>query len=54
MDAEPAPVVQLPQNGQGLTRYLEKTHPETLALARDWEDTAFNIERTKVKIEEYV
>ncbi|KIM89034.1 hypothetical protein PILCRDRAFT_812924 [Piloderma croceum F 1598] len=50
--AEPtAQVVEpLPQDKQTLIRYLEKTSPETLALARDWDDTAWNLMRSQTKI----
>jgi hypothetical protein len=50
--AEPtAQVVEpLPQDKQTLIRHLEKTSPETLALARDWDDTAWNLMRSQTKI----
>ncbi|KAI0755264.1 Sas10 C-terminal domain-containing protein [Daedaleopsis nitida] len=50
---EPAqPVVhQLPQDKQSLLRYLEKTNPEALALANDWEDVAYSVVKSKAKIE---
>jgi hypothetical protein len=51
--AEPmAQVVEpLPQDKQTLIRHLEKTSPETLALARDWDDTAWNLMRSQTKIQ---
>ena len=51
--AEPiAPVMpSLPQDKASLIRHLEKTNPEALALARDWEDTAFALTETQEKIE---
>ena len=52
---EPAPPVvqQLPQDKQSLLRHLEKTNPEALALAGDWEDVAYTIVKSKAKIEKY-
>ncbi|KAJ7857693.1 Sas10 C-terminal domain-containing protein [Mycena olivaceomarginata] len=38
------------QDPKSLIRHLEKTSPETLALARDWEDTAENLVKTRQKI----
>lgn len=50
----PTPVVQaLPKDKQALLRHLEKTTPESLALARDWEDVAWNIVKTQQKLEKY-
>ncbi|KAG5220917.1 Sas10 C-terminal domain-containing protein [Salix suchowensis] len=49
-----APVVLLPNIGQdkkSLLRHLEKTDPITLALARDWDDTARSLIRTREKLE---
>jgi U3 small nucleolar RNA-associated protein 3 len=43
-------VEPLPLDKQGLIRHLEKTSPETLALARDWDDTAWNLVKTEAKI----
>ena len=50
---EPAlPVVQqLPQDKHSLLRHLEKTNPEALALAHDWEDGAHSLVTSKAKIE---
>ncbi|GLB38447.1 putative sas10 C-terminal domain [Lyophyllum shimeji] len=49
---EPAPVVveSLPLDKKLLLRHLEKTSPETLALARDWEDTVENLTKTQEKL----
>ena len=33
-----------------LLRHLEKTSPETLALARDWEDVAWSVARAQQKL----
>ncbi|KAF7365311.1 hypothetical protein MVEN_00403100 [Mycena venus] len=46
-----APVEEpVPQDPKSLIRHLEKTSPETLALARDWEDTAESLVKTRQKI----
>ncbi|KAJ6512182.1 Sas10 C-terminal domain-containing protein [Mycena vitilis] len=53
MDApeDPAPSTEAaPQDVKSLIRHLEKTSPETLALARDWEDTAETLVKTRQKI----
>ncbi|KAJ7645454.1 Sas10 C-terminal domain-containing protein [Mycena polygramma] len=53
MDApeDPAPSTEAaPQDAKSLIRHLEKTSPETLALARDWEDTAEALVKTRQKI----
>lgn len=53
--AEPAPAaVSFPQDKNLLVRHLEKTSPEALALARDWEETAYRILSTKEKLTRYV
>ncbi|EED81030.1 predicted protein [Postia placenta Mad-698-R] len=47
----PAPAVQpLPQDKPSLLRHLEKTSPESLALARDWDDIARQLLQTQVKL----
>ncbi|KAJ7696071.1 Sas10 C-terminal domain-containing protein [Mycena rosella] len=45
------PMEPVPQDPKALLRHLEKTSPETLALARDWEDTAESLTRARQKIE---
>ncbi|KAF8809583.1 hypothetical protein BYT27DRAFT_7187900 [Phlegmacium glaucopus] len=40
----------LPTDKKGLLRHLEKTSPESLALARDWDETARNLQRTRERI----
>jgi U3 small nucleolar RNA-associated protein 3 len=52
LEQEPVPVApqSLPQDKRSIIRHLEKNNPEALALARDWEDTAFNLIRTKQKL----
>ncbi|KAI8978801.1 Sas10 C-terminal domain-containing protein [Trametes punicea] len=47
--AQPA-VQQLPQDRQSLLRYLEKTNPEALALANDWDDVAHSLVKAQAKI----
>ncbi|PCH40007.1 hypothetical protein WOLCODRAFT_142871 [Wolfiporia cocos MD-104 SS10] len=48
----PTPVVPtLPQDKQGRIRHLEKTNPEGLALARDWDDCASKLMQSKARIE---
>ena len=54
MDEPVQPVVELPQDKQSLLRHLEKTNPEALALAHDWDDVAYNVIKCKSKIEKYV
>lgn len=50
-----APTIQtLPQDKPSLLRHMEKTNPEALALARDWEDVAYTLTETQAKIEAYV
>ncbi|KAF7314383.1 hypothetical protein MKEN_00911000 [Mycena kentingensis (nom. inval.)] len=44
------PLEPVPQDSQSLIRHIEKTNPETLALARDWEDTAEALTKTRQKI----
>ncbi|KAG5732711.1 hypothetical protein E4T56_gene16691 [Termitomyces sp. T112] len=41
---------QLPQDKKLLLRHLEKISPETLALARDWENAVETLARTQEKI----
>jgi hypothetical protein len=47
----PAP---LPQDKAALLRHLEKTSPETLALARDWEDVAWALTTAQAKLDKHV
>ena len=35
---------------QSLLRHLEKTNPEALALARDWDDIARSLVKSQAKI----
>jgi len=43
-----------PLDKNAALRQMEKTNPETLALAYDWEDIADKVVRTQEKIKEYV
>ncbi|KAJ7288434.1 Sas10 C-terminal domain-containing protein [Mycena rebaudengoi] len=45
-----AAVDAVPQDPKALIRHLEKTSPETLALARDWEHTAESLIKIRQKI----
>jgi U3 small nucleolar RNA-associated protein 3 len=47
-DIEPS----LPQDKKSLIRHLEKTSPETLALANDWEDTALKVMQLRHMIQD--
>ncbi|KAN0127334.1 Sas10 C-terminal domain containing protein [Lactarius tabidus] len=52
---EPAPVVStrpIPLDKNAALRHMEKTNPETLALAYDWEDIATKVVHTQEKIKE--
>ena len=42
------------QDKRALIRHLERTSPETLALARDWDDTAWILMKTQAKVVKYV
>ena len=44
----------IPLDKKDALRHLEKTNPETLALANDWEDIAAKVVRTQEKIKECV
>ncbi len=49
---EPVPVITevLPKDKESLLRHLERTNPEALALARDWDDVARTLVKTQEKI----
>ncbi|KAG6918741.1 hypothetical protein DXG01_011932 [Tephrocybe rancida] len=51
--AEPTPVIvqPLPHDKKLVLRHLEKTSPETLALARDWEEAIESLAKTKERIQ---
>ena len=51
LDSLPAVIPGLSTDKQSLLRHLEKTNPESLALAKDWEDVAHQLHRTRLKIE---
>ncbi|KAF5369551.1 hypothetical protein D9758_002554 [Tetrapyrgos nigripes] len=44
----------LPKDRASLLRHLEKTDPESLALAGDWTETAENLVKTREKIQRHV
>ncbi len=49
-----APAAQpLPQDKQSLLRHLEKTNPEALALANDWDDVAHSLVKAQANIAKY-
>jgi len=49
-------VASLPvaQDRKSLIRHLERTSPETLALAREWEDVAHDLYRVQIAMKQYV
>ncbi|PPQ72293.1 hypothetical protein CVT26_007124 [Gymnopilus dilepis] len=49
----PSALPTLPTDKQSLLRHLEKTNPEALALARDWDDTARNLERIRLRLAKF-
>lgn len=50
-----APVIpKLPEDKTSLPRYIEKTNPEALALAGDWDDAARALIKTQAKIAMWV
>ncbi|KAG8830131.1 hypothetical protein FRC18_008604 [Serendipita sp. 400] len=42
----------LPEEPDALVRHLEKTSPETLALAREWEDVMYDVARSQQALQE--
>lgn len=52
---EPASLeLAVPTEKSAIIRYLQKTNPEALALARDWDEVANNLIKLRSKIETYV
>ncbi|EPQ50999.1 hypothetical protein GLOTRDRAFT_81585 [Gloeophyllum trabeum ATCC 11539] len=52
-EAPAAPVAPaLPSDKKAIVHHLEKTSPETLALARDWEDVVENLKKTHKRVEQ--
>jgi U3 small nucleolar RNA-associated protein 3 len=49
-DNIPVVTSPIPQDTNSIIRHLEKTNPETLALTRDWEDTAYSLMETQAEI----
>ncbi|TFY68810.1 hypothetical protein EVG20_g3402 [Dentipellis fragilis] len=55
IDIEPPPKVEtqpMLQDRKAIIRHLQKTSPETLALANDWEDVAQKLVRSQERIKE--
>lgn len=44
----------LPHDKSSLLRHLEKNSPETLALARDWDDIAVTVVKAGQRLKKYV
>ena len=44
----------LPQDKSSLLRHLEKNSPETLALARDWDDIAVTVVKAGQRLKKFV
>lgn len=54
-EADEAPSIpSLPKDRLSVLRHLEKTNPEALALARDWDDTVWTLTNTRKKIAQWV
>ena len=47
------PALPISQDPETLIRHLEKTSPETLALAREWEDVAYDLAQSQQAIDKY-
>ncbi|KDR82716.1 hypothetical protein GALMADRAFT_238215 [Galerina marginata CBS 339.88] len=50
VDPIPLSILSVGTDKKSLLRHLEKTSPEALALARDWDDTAYSLQRTQERI----
>ena len=50
VESTPSVLPSLPTDKKGLLRHLEKTSPESLALARDWDETARSLHKTQERI----
>ncbi|KAF7985511.1 hypothetical protein HWV62_3725 [Athelia sp. TMB] len=50
LESASQPTHTFPQDKQELLRHLEKTNPESLALARDWDDTAWSLVKAQTKL----
>ena len=44
----------LPRDKPSLLRHLEKNSPETLALARDWDDIAVTVVKASQRLKKFV
>ena len=51
---DPVVPLSLPQDKLSLLRHLEKNTPETLALARDWDDIAVTVVKAGQRLKKFV
>jgi len=51
---DPVPTPSLPQDKLSLLRHLEKNTPETLALARDWDDISVTVVKAGRRLKKFV
>jgi len=51
---DPVPTPSLPQDKLSLLRHLEKNTPETLALARDWDDISVTVVKAGQRLKKFV
>lgn len=51
---DPVATASLPQDKLSLLRHLEKTSPETLALARDWDDIVVTVVKAGERLKKFV
>ena len=51
---DPAVTSSLPQDKLSLLRHLEKNTPETLALARDWDDISVTVVKAGQRLKKFV
>ncbi|KAF9454751.1 hypothetical protein P691DRAFT_716558 [Macrolepiota fuliginosa MF-IS2] len=49
-EASSSIISSLPTDRRSLLRHLEKTNPEAIALARDWDDTVWTLMKTRKRI----
>ncbi|PVG00257.1 hypothetical protein CPB86DRAFT_701576 [Serendipita vermifera] len=50
-EQEEPSIISIPKDPEGIVRHLEKTSPETLALAREWEDVVYDISRSQQAVD---
>ncbi|KAJ3517435.1 hypothetical protein NLJ89_g496 [Agrocybe chaxingu] len=51
-DSTPSIILSLPSDKKSLLRHLERTDPLSLALARDWDETARTLQKTRERVAE--